>query len=217
MTHADHCSIDGSARRASTVVVSRHGNITDSQLLADAKAGDQRAFTELCDRYAPVTKRKIFSIVQNAQDAEDALQETLLRAYMHLEGFRETCRFSTWIVRIGINQALMLLRKRKHQPLRIAEIHGSDAEATELPDPPDLSPEPEQQCAKREKVLLLRRAVRRQRPEFRVIIDTYYQRELSLQETADALGISLATAKSRLGRGRQKLRRAIESYGIGRA
>ena len=217
MTHADHCSIDASAHRASTIVVSRHGNVTDSQLLAEAKAGDQHAFTELCDRYAPVTKRKIFSIVKNAQDAEDVLQETLLRAYTHLEGFRGACRFSTWITRIGINQALMLRRKRKHQPIRMAEMHGSDMEATELSDPPDLSPDPEQLCAKREKALLLRRAVQRQRPEFRVIIDTYYQRELSLQETADALGISVPAAKSRLSRGRQKVRRAIEHYGIGRA
>src|SRR5580692_5558133 len=86
---------------------------SDEQLVFDARSGDQQAFAELCLRYRGMLLNRIFGIVRHKQDAEDVLQETLLKAYQHLQTFRGACSFSTWLLAIGINMSLMLLRKRK--------------------------------------------------------------------------------------------------------
>src|ERR1700756_2362490 len=85
----------------------------DDQLLMTAQSGNHQAFIEICRRHSPMVRKRIFSIVRNHEDAEDALQDTLLRAYRHLGTFRRSCKFSTWLSSIGTNTALMILRKRK--------------------------------------------------------------------------------------------------------
>src|SRR6202044_483498 len=86
---------------------------SDDALIIAAQGGDHNAFVELCRRHSAVAKMKIFSIVRNHEDTEDALQDTLLRAYSHLSTFRRSCKFSTWLTAIGVNSALMILRKRR--------------------------------------------------------------------------------------------------------
>ena len=85
----------------------------EAPLVDRARSGDTAAFTELVNHY----ERKIFRlakhITQNDEDAEDVLQETFLKAYSHLDSFQGQSKFYTWIVRIGVNEALMKLRKRK--------------------------------------------------------------------------------------------------------
>src|SRR6202046_3578816 len=86
---------------------------SEDDLITAAQRGDHNAFVELCRRHSAVAKLKIFSIVRNHEDAEDALQDTLFRAYLHLTTFRRSCKFSTWLTTIGVNSALMILRKRR--------------------------------------------------------------------------------------------------------
>jgi RNA polymerase sigma-70 factor (ECF subfamily) len=88
-------------------------DVSDDDLITAAQRGDQQAFVELCGRHSTVTRNKIFRIVRNHEDAEDALQDTLLRAYTHLTSFRRSCKFSTWLTIIGVNSALMIMRKRR--------------------------------------------------------------------------------------------------------
>jgi RNA polymerase sigma-70 factor (ECF subfamily) len=83
-------------------VTLQHPQLSDDLLLSQAKSGDQQAFGELCLRYNGILKRKIFSIVRHYEDTEDVLQDTFLSAYKHLHAFRETCKFSTWLIQIGI-------------------------------------------------------------------------------------------------------------------
>ena len=85
----------------------------DDQLLSEAKSGDQQAFAELCLRYRGMLMNRIYRIVRHPEDTEDVLQETFLKAYLHLQSFQGACSFSTWLVAIGTNTSLMLLRKRK--------------------------------------------------------------------------------------------------------
>src|SRR3984885_6077237 len=85
----------------------------EDDLITSAQCGDHNAFVELCRRHSAVAKLKIFSIVRNHEDAEDALQDTLFRAYLHLTTFRGSCQFSTWLTTIGVNSALMIVRKRR--------------------------------------------------------------------------------------------------------
>jgi RNA polymerase sigma-70 factor, ECF subfamily len=186
-----------------------YAEVSVSELLQAARSGDDKAFVELCRRHSPSVKRRIYNIVQNREDTEDALQETLLRAYLHLDGFRGGCKFGTWITSIAINCALMVLRKKR----RRSEIHFDavfdDAGVSMTWDHPDPSPNPEQRFARRETIHHVRKAVKRLRPDFRIAMDKHYRDECPLSETAEALGISVAATKSRLLQGRLKLRMSL--------
>jgi RNA polymerase sigma-70 factor, ECF subfamily len=188
-----------------------YAEISDDDLITAAQRGDQKAFAELCGRHSGVTKTKIFGIVRNHEDAEDALQDTLLRAYTHLTSFRRSCKFATWLTAIGVNSALMILRKRRLR--REASATSSlDMDITELPEFVDRSPGPEAIYLREQSILLVRREVEKLLPSVRSVINHYYGSGCSLKEAAKAHKISLAAAKSRLGRGRVKLRSSLEGY-----
>jgi RNA polymerase sigma-70 factor (ECF subfamily) len=192
-------------QNAKDAPVLRHEDASEEQLLEAARSGDERAFGELIGRCVAQVRHRIFRIVGNRQDAEDALQDSLLRAYIHLDQFRGTSRFSTWLHRIAINSAVMLLRKRK-VPAVISSDHGDDLSSWETWDVPDRSPNPEQIYAKRQALEGLSSAVERLPSSLRSVIDKVYEGECSVQEAADAIGISVAATKSRLQRARLRLR-----------
>jgi RNA polymerase sigma-70 factor (ECF subfamily) len=185
---------------------------SEGGLLQAARSGDEKAFIELCRRNSPSAKRRIYRIVQNQEDTEDALQDTLLRAYVHLSGFRGGCKFGTWITSIATNSAFMLLRKKG----RRSEIHFDtaldDAGVGMTWDHPDPSLNPEQHLARRETIHVVRKAVQRLRPCYRIALDKHYGNQCTLSETAEALGISVAATKSRLLRGRLKLRTSLRKH-----
>jgi RNA polymerase sigma-70 factor, ECF subfamily len=189
-----------------------HSEVSDDDLITAAQRGDQQAFVELCGRHSSVTRMKIFSIVRNQEDAEDALQDTLLRAYTHLSTFRRSCRFSTWLTAIGVNSALMILRKRRLRRETSASTSSLDAETVEPQEFVDLSPGPEAIYLRQQAILLVRREVEKLLPSLRSVVNHYYGSDCSLKEAAKAQKISLAAAKSRLGRGRVKLRSSLEGY-----
>lgn len=188
--------------------------ITDDDLISGAQRGDQRAFVELCDRYSSMVKNKILRILRNPEDAEDALQDTLLRAYTHLSSFRRSCKFSTWLTTIGVNSALMILRKRKVRKESYASTSSPDSGATELQQIVDRSLGPEGIYLKQQANTLVRRAVEKLHPSLRSVVTQYYGAECSLEEAAQALDISLSAAKSRLLRGRVRLRSSLAKNGM---
>ena len=194
--------------------VAQYSLASEEYLLSVAQRGDQQAFVELCSRHGGLVKKKIFSIVRNEEDAEDALQETFLRAFMHLDGFRRTCKFSTWITTIGINSALMTLRKRKSRREVQAEILNAEGEALELSEYADRSPGPEERHSKRQMALLVLQDIQRLQPHLRAAITLFYSSEWSLEELATTLNLTVATVKSRLMRGRKRLRWFLERRGI---
>jgi RNA polymerase sigma-70 factor (ECF subfamily) len=183
---------------------------SDDELLSDAKSGDQRAFDELCVRYRGMLKHRIFDIVRNREDAEDVLQETLLSAYRHLDTFRGTCRVSTWMMKIGINTALMLLRKRRSLPEMVSEQVSADGQRFDSPDFRDRGLDPEQSYIADQTLRKLCSATQRLPAHARRLMDLYYRKGCRLKDAAAILGISETTAKSRLLRARQMLRRSLE-------
>jgi RNA polymerase sigma-70 factor, ECF subfamily len=194
-----------------------HSEVSDDDLITAAQRGDQQAFVELCGRYSTLTKKKIFMIVRNHEDAEDALQDTLLRAYTHLSSFRRSCKFSTWLTTIGVNSALMILRKRRIRRESYASTSSLDTGTMELQEPVDPAPGPEGIYLKQQAILLLRREVEKLQPSLRSAVNHYYGSECSLEEAAKAHEISLGAAKSRLLRGRAKLRSSLAGYGISKS
>jgi RNA polymerase sigma-70 factor (ECF subfamily) len=191
-----------------------HAEVSDDDLITAAQGGDQKAFVELCGRHSGVTKTKIFSIVRNHEDAEDALQDTLLRAYTHMTSFRRSCTFATWLTAIGVNSALMLLRKRRLRRENSASTSSLDTGTVELQEFVDRSPGPEALYLKQQAILLVRRDVDKLHPILRSSVNHYYGSECSLAEAAKAQEISLGAAKSRLARGRARLRSSLAGYGI---
>ena len=187
---------------------------SDDQLLMTAQSGDHQAFIELCRRHSPMVKKRIFSIVRSHEDAEDALQDTLLRAYRHLGTFRRTCKFSTWLTTIGTNTALMILRKRKTCKEGHTDVLNDESGRWEATDYVERSLDPERQHSRHQAILVVRREVEKLRPALRSIIKQYYGAECSLEESAKTLDISLSTAKSRLMRGRKTLRWYLKRHGV---
>ena len=187
---------------------------SDDDLITAAQRGDQQAFVELCRRHSTVTKKKIFRIVRNHEDAEDALQDTLMRAYTHLTSFRRSCKFSSWLTTIGVNSALMIMRKRKARREAWTSTRSVDTGTVELPEPIDRSPGPEGTYLKQQALLIMKREVEKLHPMLRSVVKHYYGSECSLEEVARAHEISLSAAKSRVLRGRARLRSSLARHGI---
>jgi RNA polymerase sigma-70 factor, ECF subfamily len=188
------------------------GVFDESQLVAKAREGDLAAFNELVQRY----DRKIFRlakhITQNDEDAEDVLQETFLKAFEHLGDFQGQSKFYTWIVRIAVNESLMKLRKRKSDrtvPLDEPVDTGEDQVVREIAVWED---NPEQKYSREEMANILEEAVDTLRPAFRTVFVLRDIEELSTEETAEALGISIPAVKSRLLRARLQLREKLTRF-----
>jgi len=183
----------------------------ESQLVTAAKSGDAAAFEELVNRYERKIFRLTMNITRNHEDAEDAMQDAFMKAYAHLANFQGDSRFYTWLVRIAANEALMRLRKRRPNQFSLDEpVEGDeDLMPRELQD---WGPSPEQRYAQAEMRDILDQAIDQLEPEYRVPFVLRDMEELSTEETAAAMGISVAAVKSRLLRARLKLRQKLHRY-----
>jgi len=180
-------------------------------LVAAAQAGDITAFETLVGRYERKILRLAQNITQNREDAEDVMQEAFLKAYEHLSGFQGNSRFYTWLVRIAVNQALMKLRKRRPNQVSIDEEvnTGEDMIPREIED---WGPSPEDRYKQTELSDILSSEIADLEPPFRIVFQLRDIEELSTEETAEALGLSVPAVKSRLLRARLKLRQKLNKH-----
>jgi len=183
----------------------------EHQLVAAAKSGDVTAFEELVSRYERKIFRLTMNITRNREDAEDAMQDAFLKSYSHLKTFQGDSRFYTWLVRIAANEALMRLRKRRPNQFSLDEpIEGDDdLIPRELQD---WGPGPEQRFAQTEMREILSSVIDELEPDYRIVFVLRDMEELSTEETAASLGISVPAVKSRLLRARLKLREKLGRY-----
>ena len=192
--------------------VTSSSNLTvadEGELVSRAQSGDNEAFAELVARYQNKIYRLARNITQSNEDAEDVLQETFLKAYSHLDGFQRNSKFYTWIVRIAVNESLMKLRKRKSDrtvPLDEPLDTGEESVAREIAVWED---NPEQRYSREEMQEILDEAVESLKPDFRTVFVLRDIEELSTEETAETLGISIPAVKSRLLRARLALREKL--------
>lgn len=181
----------------------------DAALVVKAQGGDTAAFSELVNRYERKIYRLAKNITRNDEDAEDVLQDAFLKAYTHLDDFQGNSKFYTWLVRIAVNEALMKLRKRKGDrtvPLDEPVELGEDLVAREIAVWDD---NPEKRYSREEMLNILNEAVESLKPDFRTVFLLRDIEELSTEETADVLGISVPAVKSRLLRARLALREKL--------
>jgi len=183
---------------------------TEEELLTAAKSSDGHAFVELSHRCAGMVHHKVLRILRNREDTEDIVQDALLKAYTHLESFRGSCRFSSWLTKIAVNSALILLRKRRSRTSASCDrnVYGClTSLCYEVPDP---SASVEHICVRQQAQDRLSDAITKLPSCYRRALEQYYGREQSLRETASALGITVAATKSRLRRARLRVRSTLE-------
>ena len=182
----------------------------DSALVAAAKRGNAQAFEEIVSRH----KQKVLALAQritnNWEDAEDVTQESFHKAFLHLDDFEGKSRFSTWLTRIMMNEAFMLLRRRRDffevLPLSPNDEVGSGPEVFV-----DQSPNPEESCWQSQRRDLLTQGINRLGPKIRTTILLRDIEERSVEETAKILGTSVAAVKARVFQGRRKLRKTVNA------
>jgi RNA polymerase sigma-70 factor, ECF subfamily len=184
----------------------------ETALVAQSREGDQRAFAELVRRYEAKIFRLAQHVTQNREDAEDVLQETFLKAYEHLDQFQGNSKFYTWIVRIAVNQALMKLRRRKTDKSVSLDETIDTGEDNIVREIAAWGEDPEQLFSREELGEILNTAIQSLEPPYRSVFVLRDIEDLSTEETADALGLSIPAVKSRLLRARLQLREKLTRH-----
>jgi len=184
----------------------------DLDLVHAGKNGDVAALEQLVKRY----DRKLFRIAQsvthNREDSQDAVQETFLKAYQHLAEFRGDSQFSTWLIRITLNQSLMKLRKqRRTREVSLDEDFETDEDM--LPrEIIDWAPNAEKLYSVSELRNILLKTIEELRPILRAVFVLQDLEGLSTDQTAEVLSLSQSAVKSRLWRARLQLRERLNKY-----
>ncbi len=190
-----------------TTSIDKH---SDGTLVAATKRGDTQAFEELVLRH----RQRVLAVAQritlNREDAEDVAQESFHKAFLHLDAFQEKARFSTWLTRIAMNEAFMLLRRRRGV-FEVLPENPDDGMKSSSEAFVDQSPNPEESCSQRERMQLLTEAINRLGPTIRTTILLRDIEEQSVKDTAQILGTSITAVKARVFQGRRKLRRTLNT------
>lgn len=197
---------------AETNITSDVANTEELDLVTRARTGEATAFNDLVRRYERKIYRLAKNITQNDEDAEDVLQETFLKAYEHLADFQGNSKFYTWLVRIAVNEALMKLRKRKSDRTVPLDEPVDTGEETVVREIAVWDEDPEQKYSQDELAGILNEAVQSLKPAFRTVFVLRDIEELSTEETAQTLNISIPAVKSRLLRARLQLREKLTRF-----
>ncbi len=182
--------------------------MSDEELIAAAQSGQEWAFVELCTRSAKRAFSTIYSVTKNREDAEDALQDSMLRAFQHLRQFDGRSSFATWFTRIGINSALMILRKKRVRPETPMDV-TAEVESWRHWQISEHATDPEKHYAVHERSRHLRRAIGQLPTPLRSVIEQGQMKGHSTKQIADHMGISIPATKSRLARARVALRKSM--------
>src|SRR5262245_30901729 len=180
----------------------------ERRLVAEAKLGCPSAFGELYERYRPRIYRTALRILRHQEDAEDAAQRSFQRAFTNIARFRGDSNFSTWLTRVAINEALMLLRQRRTNP-RLLDGGDGDYDSS-VRNLVDKGPTPEEALAAKELRAAVTQAISHLRKSLRTVILLRELQGLTSVETAQRLALSPAAVKARVFHARCYLRRHLE-------
>jgi RNA polymerase sigma-70 factor (ECF subfamily) len=175
---------------------------SDEELVQSARSGSKTAFVELWRRHSSTVFRAAYRIVKNREDAEDLAQETFLKAFAHLQSFNGASKFSTWLVRIGINGALGELRRRRSRPEASFDgLNKGDSKWI-----PDKAIDIEADLLRSEMIDWMNRSINRLNPTLRTVVEMQQKHDYSHLEIALLANLSVPAVKSRLSRARRALR-----------
>lgn len=181
-----------------------------SVLVARAQAGDQLAFASLVQPHMRKIYHVALRITRNREDAEDASQQTLLKAFANVGQFHGASQFSTWLTRIAMNEALMAIRKRRSEDSHLCYDASPSSESTFLQDLcAGDSAQPEVLYVESENRRLLREAIGGLRGTLRVVVCLLGLEEHQSKDAAKILNLSQSAVKTRFLRARQELRECL--------
>lgn len=169
----------------------------EPQWLSQAQKGSAEAFANLVEAYQRPVFNLCYRMLGDSYEAEDAAQETFLRAYNHLKRYDDSRSFSTWLLSIAAHYCIDQIRKRRMRVISLDE--------TPYLEPPDLSPGPEAHTGQKEEQKRVQELLATLKPQDRAAVVMFYWYEFSYDEIADALDLSLSAVKSRLHRARSAL------------
>jgi RNA polymerase sigma-70 factor (ECF subfamily) len=184
-------------------------DLSEDVLITAAQAGQEWAFVELCLRYSKRILFMLNKITKNREDAEDALQESVLKAFVHILGFNRASSFATWFTRIAVNSALMILRRKRARPEISTDASVDESMKQFQWEIADRRPNPEDRYIDFEKHHRLQSAISKLPKGYRDVVESRQRSGASISEIAEEAGITVAATKSRLLRARQVLRRSM--------
>jgi RNA polymerase sigma-70 factor (ECF subfamily) len=177
----------------------------EQDLILSVQRGQNELFYELVRPYERRVYAAALAILHNEQDAEDTSQEAMLKAFANIRQFRAEARFSTWLIQITVNEALM--RRRRERTVVMEGIDRRDEESEYAPrDFADWREIPSEALERKEVRQRLAEALGTLDRKYREVFVLRDMEQLNIQETAEALGISVASVKTRLLRARLMLR-----------
>ncbi|RYM01484.1 RNA polymerase sigma factor SigW [Sporolactobacillus sp. THM7-7] len=184
--------------------------LKEKRLIKKVKKGNHQAFAELVDKYKNGVYILCLRMVGNRQEAEDLSQETFIRAYHHIDQFDINRKFSTWIFRIATNLSIDWLRKKKPDVSLDAEVPGTDGLALKalLASEEAL---PEELVIQGEMERFIQQEIELLPEKYRTAVVLKYIQDLSLKEISEIMGIPVGTVKTRIHRGREMLRKNMDS------
>jgi RNA polymerase sigma-70 factor (ECF subfamily) len=186
------------------------GGARERDLIASVQRGQHELFYELVRPYERRVYAAALAILRNEHDAEDAAQEAMLKAFKNIRQFRAEARFSTWLIQITVNEALMRRRRERTIPMEGIDDHRSgpgEAESDYAPrDFADWREIPSEALERKEVRQRLAEALATLDRKYREVFMLRDMEHLNIQETAEALGITAASVKTRLLRARLMLR-----------
>ncbi|MFL5746878.1 MAG: RNA polymerase sigma factor [Niastella sp.] len=185
--------------------------MNELDLIQQLRAGDEGAFKLLVANYQDLVYNTALGIVQNSEDAEDVAQEVFIQVYRSIDQFKGDARLSTWIYRITTTKALDHIRSRKRKK-RFAFITSLFGPNDELVHEPVDFQHPGVTLDRKEQAALLFRMIEQLPENQKVAFTLHKTEELSYQEIADVMQLSVSAVESLLFRARQNLRRLLEKY-----
>lgn len=179
----------------------------DLRLIAECLQGNTTAFGVLVRRYQERLYHSVYRLVENAEDAQDVVQEAFLNAYQALDGFKGDSLFFTWLYRIAVNTAISF--KRKHRVMARMETRSNGEPGLEPLDP-SAANRPEHSLEQAELEMRVRQALARLSPEHRAVLVMKDMEGQKYETMAEVLQVPIGTIRSRLHRARLELRELLE-------
>ena len=196
-----------------TLPAKTHMPDDDLALVQAVRGGDVAAFVQLVKRYDAKLLRIAQNVTHNSEDAEEAVQEAFFKAYQTLDQFQGHAKFSTWLVRIALNESFMKMRKRRGILEQSIDNAFSDSDGARLPfDVADWAPNPEAQDRATELREILVSSLQRLTSGLKIVFVLRDIEEYSISETSEILTLSATAVKTRLSRARLQLREELSKY-----
>jgi RNA polymerase sigma-70 factor, ECF subfamily len=186
----------------------------EQALVAAAQAGIREAMNELLVRHRTALYRAARRFTTSHEDAEDLVQDAMLRAFVNVHKFRRECHFGTWLIAIVNNAALSMKRKRKNIFFVSLDSKHEDMAGPKVWDIPDARRDPEETTVQQELLLLLQRVLLRQSRTHQIILERCVFDEARVGDAAPSLGLTIGSAKSSLYRARRRVTESFERRGL---